>query len=268
MPKVDAVISGLLWKRRLGSFGKLIPKGKSRRIFLIYHAVGSGPLSLSVDNFNLQMDWLEKHAKVESLESLISQPDLPGLRVALTFDDGYHSVFSVAAPILAKHAFPATVYLNTGMIAENGHYPSDSTLGHYPQEEFLNWPEVVALDRCGWTIGSHGVDHVDLTKISDVEVMEQLQASRKEIVQRLGKECRHFCYTWGNNDQRVRNLVRGAGYQTAVAAIHAPLRSTSDPMALERIDVRREYELKDFIATMQGDWDFLAVIQRLRRLRQ
>lgn len=267
MPVINSSMS-LKIKRIIGRILAPLLSGPSRRIILIYHAVGSGPLSLSIDHFSRQMEWLAECAKVEPLEELISQPDLPGLRVALTFDDGYHSVFSVAAPILAKHAFPATVYLNTGMIAENEHYPSDSTLGHYPQEEFLDWPEVVALDRCGWTIGSHGVDHVDLTKISDVEVMEQLQASRKEIVQRLGKECRHFCYTWGNNNQKVRNLVRGAGYQTAVAAIHAPLRLTSDPMALERIDVRREYCLKDFIATMQGDWDFLAVIQRLRRLRQ
>lgn len=266
MPKDDAVISGLLWKRRLGSFGKLIPKRKSRRIFLIYHAVGSGPLSLSVDNFNLQMEWLEKYAKVETLETLISQPNLPGLRVALTFDDGYHSVSSVVAPLLKKYGFPATVYLNTGMIAEDGHRPSDSTLGHYPQEEFLNWQEVVALDRDGWTIGSHGVDHVDLTLLPAEESAQQLRDSQGEIVLRLGKECRHFCYTWGNNSQKVRTLVRGAGYQTAVAAIHAPLRTTSDPMALERIDVRREYDLKDFISIIQGDWDFLAVIQRLRRL--
>lgn len=255
-------------KRLLGCLCGYGPKRVNRRILLIYHAVGSGPVSLPSENFIRQMDWLGKHATVESLESLVNRPEVPGLRVALTFDDGYRSVYSVVAPVLEKLGFPATVYLSTGMIGEAAHRASDPNLGHYPYEEFLNWQEVAELDRMGWTIGSHGVDHVDLTKLTDEDVAQQLQDSRGEIETRLGKECRHFCYTWGNNNQKVRNLVSESGYFSAVAAIHGTLHSVSDRLALERIDVRREYCLKDFIATIQGDWDYLAVIQRLRRIGQ
>lgn len=240
----------------------------SRRIILIYHAVGSGPSSLSAENFNRQMDWLAEYATVESLEDLINHPDQSGLRVAITFDDGYRSVYSVAAPVLKKYGFSAAAYVNTGMIGEDVHCASDSGLGHYPQEEFLTWQEVAELDRRGWTIGSHGVDHVDLTLLPADAAARQLQDSRAEIEARLGKECRHFCYTWGNNNRMVRRLVNEAGYLSAVAAIHGALTSASDTMALERIDVRRDYSLEDFIAIIKGDWDYLAVIQRFRRRGQ
>lgn len=255
-------------KRILGWLWWPFARNANRKVILNYHAVGSGQASLHSENFKHQMDWLARNATVESLENLIFQPDLPGLRVALTFDDGYRSVYSVAAPVLEKHAFPASVYVNTGMISEDTHRASNADLGHYPQEEFLTWKEVAELDRMGWAIGSHGVDHVDLTRLPAEETARQLQNSRAEIEARLGKECRHFCYTWGNNNHMVRKLVSKTGYISAVAAIHGSLHSASDHMALERIDVRRDYSLKDFIATIKGDWDYLAFIQRLRRIGQ
>lgn len=260
--------TSLYIKRIFGCLWGKFPHRVNRRVILLYHAVGSGPVSLPAQNFMRQMDWLAEHATVESMESLVTRSDVLGLRVALTFDDGYRSVYSVAAPVLEQHGFPATVYLSTGMIGESTHRASNSSLGHYPHEEFLVWQEVTELCRRGWTIGSHGVDHVDLTKLTAEEVTQQLMVSRGDIETRLVRECRHFCYTWGRNNQKVRNLVSVAGYLSAVAAIHGALKNTSDRMALERIDVRREYSLKDFIATIQGDWDYLAIIQCLRRIGQ
>jgi peptidoglycan/xylan/chitin deacetylase (PgdA/CDA1 family) len=268
MNEINNSSRSLLWKRRLGSIGKLFRRAESRRIILVYHAVGSGPQSLPALHFRQQIDWLAKHATVETLDTLINQPELPGLRVTLTFDDGYRSVYSAAAQVLEKYKFPATVYVNSGMIGEDEHRASNADLGHYPQEEFLTWHEINELDRKGWTIGSHGVDHVDMTRLTAKEITRQLQDSKTQIEARLRKECRHFCYTWGNNNRLVRNLVDKAGYLSAVATIHGPLHPTSDRMALERIDVRRDYCLSDFIAIIQGDWDYLAVIQRMRRSGQ
>lgn len=263
-----AALQSLHIKRALGALFKYVSRKKDRRVILTYHAVGSGALSIPVKNFINQMDWLARHATVETLGNLVNRPSPSGLRVAITFDDGYRSVYSVAAPILEKHGFPSTVYLNTALVGEETHRASDSNLGHYPHEEFLLWKEVAELDRMGWTIGSHGVDHVDLTRLTDANVAQQLRGSRGEIESRLGKQCRHFCYTWGNNSQKVRHLVSEAGYDTAVAAIHGTLHSKSDLMALERVDVRRDYCLNDFKAVIEGDWDYLSVIQRLRRIGQ
>jgi len=157
--------TSLRWKRRLGSIWRVLPMSKAGHVILIYHSVNGGPLSIAIDKFSAQMAWLAKNAEVVSLDSLLSleREAYPGLRVAITFDDGYRSVHDAAAPVLAKHKFPATVYINSGHIHDTRHEHSDTLQGHYPDETFMTWSEVNHLQGQGWSIGSHGVEHLDLT---------------------------------------------------------------------------------------------------------
>ena len=187
------------------------------------------------------------------------------IRVALTFDDGYRTLHDVVAPLLSQYGYPATVYLNTGEIREHEHQPSSTGQGHYPAEEFMLWSEVEDLLRQQWTIGSHGLRHLDLTVQPETIITEQLIGSKREISTRLGQECRHFSYTWGRHNSQVRRLVAEAGYYRAVACQHAALAKTDDPLMLPRLDVRREYELQDFAALVRGNWDYLALIQKIRQ---
>lgn len=258
-------VKSLSLKRFIGIIYGILPVSRDRRVILIYHSIGEGPSATYADQFAKQMEWLKRNAKVESLEDLLSIPDAGGLRVALTFDDGYRSVYSVAAPILKKLDFPATVYLNTAMIGDEFHRLSDVALGHYPDEEFLTWREVAELERDRWTIGSHGVDHVDLTALERAEALTQLTDSCRAIDERIGRAERGFCYTWGLFSNAIELLVAEAGYKYAVAAIHSPLRKASRFFSLPRIDVRQEYTLSDFIFAVTGEWDFLGYLQKLRR---
>ena len=42
--------------------------------------------------------------------------ELPRNALAITFDDGYRDNLTHAAPILARHGLPATIFLATGFI--------------------------------------------------------------------------------------------------------------------------------------------------------
>lgn len=258
--------SRLHWKRTIGRFWGLLPEKADRRVVLIYHAVGSGPASGSKAMFRGQMEWLAEHASVEPLHELLGNPGKGGLRVALTFDDGYRSLFQVVAPILKSCSFPATVYLNTGWMAEVDPRFSDSSLGHYPGEEFLLWEEVAELAGMGWTIGSHGVGHYDLTAVAAAELEKEVTESKGEIEARLGMPCRHYAYTWGRHNKAVREALHRAGYCSAVAAHHEPLSTGNDPFALPRLDIRREYNLADFVSVVRGEWDYLGLIHKLKGL--
>lgn len=263
------VSNSLKWKRRIGiPFSLLQSKGAARRAILIYHSVGGGPMATDAARFREQMAWLAEHTEVVSLDALLAGDATGGakIRVALTFDDGYRSVHDTAAPILAEYGFLATVYLNSGHIRDGEHEASDAEQGHYPDEQFMCWDEVLKLQDKGWGIGSHGVEHLDLTLQPDEVVMRELADSRAEIEQHTGIACKHFSYTWGHHNETVRHAVAAAGYCTAVAGEHRPLGIGDQRFELPRLDIRREYNIDDFIAVASGDWDYLGFYQSAKGL--
>jgi peptidoglycan/xylan/chitin deacetylase (PgdA/CDA1 family) len=261
-------MSHLHWKRRLGRLAALGPAKHSRRVILLYHSLGSLPPAVTIERFTEQMAWLKANAVVLPLDRLLDsatdQVTDDRLQVALTFDDGYASLHAHVAPLLPPAA--ATVFLNTGRIHDSQRQSSDPRQGHYPREHFLLWQEVQDLVRAGWLIGSHGVEHTDLTAVDAQRCDEELCRSKAAIETALSKPCRYFAYTWGRYHAALQQRVKAAGYQAAASGLHGPLTAASDRFALPRIDVRADYELEDFIAAVRGDWDFLGYKQRAWRL--
>lgn len=254
------------FKRTLAFFWKLINSERPRRIILYYHAIGTGPNATTDELFRRQMEWLAMNTEVLTLDGLLSGSGSKPLRVAITFDDGYASVALNAEPILRDLGLPATVYINTGWMGEEGRRDSAPELGHYPGEQFMSWKDVELLTKRSWTIGSHGVEHLDLTSVDDARRIQELRDSKQAIADRLGFECRHFAYTWGRYTRRVQQAVADAGYQTAASAVHGPVWHGSEPYALPRLDISNQYSLEDFQAIVHGDWDFLGGVQRARRV--
>ena len=175
------MINRLVWKRRIGRALRWIPNQPWRKIVLLYHSVGSGPTATSMAQFRSQMQWLAGTAQVVPIDALLNGAAATGPAVAITFDDGYSSVHEGAFAVLAPMGLPATVYLNTGWIREGEGRPAQPEMGHHPGEKFMRWSEADALLQAGWTVGSHGVDHLDLTRASAEVCRQQLVRSREEI---------------------------------------------------------------------------------------
>ena len=144
----------------------------------------------------------------------------------------------------------------------------DGYINHWLKEPssnkiYVGWNEVEELQQAGWNIGSHGVNHLDLT-IQDAHIVEEeLVNSKREIETRSGQPCEYFAYTWGRFSPALQHAVKAAGYHCAASGLHGPVTSSSDPFALPRVDVRAEYELPDFQNLVEGYWDFLGLKQRL-----
>jgi peptidoglycan/xylan/chitin deacetylase (PgdA/CDA1 family) len=69
--------------------------------------------------FQRQVQHLARHYTVLSVEELMDRVRagrLPRNAAAITFDDGYRDTLTHAAPILAAHGLPATVFLATGFM--------------------------------------------------------------------------------------------------------------------------------------------------------
>lgn len=259
-------MNSLYWKRIIAKISPT-PVTKTRKIILLYHAVGHSPWAISPEVFDEQIQFLYDHCEIMSLSDLLTSKPGHKIQVAITFDDGYACLYDNAAPILRKYNATATVYLNTGWMADEDsmHKASDEALGHYPNERFLSWPEVKALSDSGWVVGSHGVDHLDLTLKSTEIIKKELCDSKKTIENHLGKICTHFAYTWGKQSDALKTLVSEAGYLYAASAHHAPLNTISNNFSLPRMNISTIYSFDDFKNLVLGKWDFIGLIQWLKK---
>jgi peptidoglycan/xylan/chitin deacetylase (PgdA/CDA1 family) len=98
-------------------------------VILCYHGIGESgnPLGVAPTRqlFQAQMRYLRENYRVVSLDEICRElgsgvKSEPG--VAITFDDGYRSSYTVAFPILQKYRLPATIYVTiesveTGQVA-------------------------------------------------------------------------------------------------------------------------------------------------------
>ena len=240
-----------------------------RAVILLYHSVGNTKWGMPIREFTEQINWLCDNCNVLSLTDLITQPkNQDELRVAITFDDGYATLYNHVLPLLSQKKKHATVYLNTGWISDHSSHrrQSDAQLGHYPEEFFLVWKEVKELYQAGWEIGSHGVNHHNFTRIKNESVHQELLNSRQDIERRLQADCLHFSYPWGQYTAHLKESVKIAGYQYAVAARHAEIKQHSDLFALPRINISRDYSLADFKDIVRGKWDYLGLIHKMKGL--
>jgi len=266
----EQALRALVWKRRLGRIWRRVSKAARnpapRALVLTYHSVGLSERSVPAKNFDAQMRFLKDQAEVVALQELLSgAPSSSGsLTCAVTFDDGYASVYDNAFPILRSLGLTATVYLTTAAIGDNGVRHSSADAGLYPGEPTLTWPLVRELGSGGVTIGSHLSHHKDLTQLSPSQAILELVSSRAAIERRSGSPCRDLSYPWGRTSLQVVTWVRECGYRSAVTARHSPVGSKTNPFAVPRMDIRPEYSLADFKAILDGDWDYLGPAQGLR----
>ena len=69
----------------------------------------------SPNTFDQHLDYIQNHYTVVTLDTIVGG-NAPEGAVAITFDDGYRSVYENAFPILNRRKLPATLYLITNAV--------------------------------------------------------------------------------------------------------------------------------------------------------
>jgi len=84
---------------------------------------------LGLADFHAQMDYLEKHYQIVSLEDGLQQRGQAGRpRVVLSFDDGEWGLYQYLLPIIKERGMPVTVYVATRQIATGSPYWFDRVM--------------------------------------------------------------------------------------------------------------------------------------------
>lgn len=136
-----------------------------RDLILCYHRVlpeAQAPwadpqlLCVSSEHLDAHLTVIGRRHAIVSLDALLEDRGAGG-RVAITFDDGYEDNLLFAAPVLARHAAPATVYAVAGPAAAGEPFWWDllaALLLPESPDEAANAPETIRLtfDDQDWTV--------------------------------------------------------------------------------------------------------------------
>ncbi|MEV6117209.1 polysaccharide deacetylase family protein [Streptomyces sp. NPDC052109] len=223
---------------------------------LMYHSVATAPndatraLSVAPEAFAEQMALigdlgLTPLTTADLADRWRTGRPLPARPVLVTFDDGYEGVHRHVLPVLAKHGYPATVFVSTGWI--RGAYDTGGGL-----DTMLDWPQVRRLAAAGVEIGGHSHTHPQLDQLDDGALRRELTHCTEIVADELGARPVSFAYPYGYSSRRVRQAVREHGYGQALAVGNALARRHQGPYALRRVTVRRSTGVEEFERLLHG----------------
>lgn len=151
--------------------------------------------------------------------------------VALTFDDGLASIATEAAPLLAHHGFPATVFVVSGEVGRNNQWRGVGDLG-IPKQRLLDWDELLQLQAQGFTVGAHTRHHPRLTSCSQQEQLDEIAGSAEEIARAIGVRPAAFAYPYGDLDAGVAAIAAteyATAWTTEFAGVEASMAAALSP---------------------------------------
>jgi peptidoglycan/xylan/chitin deacetylase (PgdA/CDA1 family) len=199
---------------------------------LLYHAVDDcateedpDHLAVSPKAFERQIASLARRRDFVDLSATVS--DHARLRhVAVTFDDGFASILHNAVPILARYGVRATAFISSGLIDRRSRPRSSEPLRRLTVDELRELAEHV-------DIGSHGHDHIDLSRAPREVVEADLRASRDALGEILGVPPRFLAWPFGRSSEHSRDVASALGF---IAAFSTE-RYVSGAFARERVAV-------------------------------
>ena len=169
-------------------------------------------------------------------------------QVHVTFDDAFRSAATVF-PDLDRLGVPVQIFVCTRYALVGAPLTIPELAGDDPEQlATMNWDELREQAARGVAIGSHAVSHPHLTTLPEDDLRRELNESKEEIEDRLGRPCEDLAYPYGEHDERVRAAARAAGYRQAYA-----LRgSRSDAYAAPRLDLYRRHTVPRTLLRLLG----------------
>jgi peptidoglycan/xylan/chitin deacetylase (PgdA/CDA1 family) len=215
---------------------------------LCYHSIGqaaSGVNDVRPEQFRRQIELALRSGFRFVPAAQIARTGGGPTDLAITFDDGWTSVLSKAAPILRGYGIPWLLFVVTSW--------SDHQSA-WAKEFILPWRDIDRLMAQGAQIGSHSVTHPDFASIERAQMIDELGGSRETIRQRLGFAPTAFAIPYGqsmNWTSEADEIAREAGYE----AVYAQAEETRPSGTVPRTFVTRFDGDRIFNALLRGAYD-------------
>jgi peptidoglycan/xylan/chitin deacetylase (PgdA/CDA1 family) len=142
---------------------------------------------------------------LEAVDCLRQGKSFPDRSFAVTFDDGYQTVYDEAFPVLQEYGMTATVFLT---VEEKRTPKPTDRLPSLEGRSMLSWQEILEMQRWGIVFGAHTLTHPDLTRLPIKRIESEILESKTIIEDALNTHIDSFAYTYGYYDNRSREIVQ------------------------------------------------------------
>ena len=217
---------------------------------LAYHRIGEPTgdhvPTVTPESFEAQLACIaRRRVTVLDLDEVIGMmkrcEPIPRRSIVITFDDGYEETASIAAGLLRRFGFRATVFVTPKEVGSPG---------------FMSWEQVRAIANDGLTIGSHTLHHTYLPVVSREQARRELVESKQMLEQQLGRSIDWLSYPVGGFTPEIQALVRAAGYRAALTTNRGVSKRSDDLFAIRRIKVtERDRHPAVFWVKLSGYYD-------------
>jgi peptidoglycan/xylan/chitin deacetylase (PgdA/CDA1 family) len=174
----------------------------------------------------------------------------PARPIALTFDDGFEEMATVALPALEKARFRATFYIVSGTVGTTSRWLQAEGEAHRP---LLAWAAIRDLDAAGHEIGAHGHTHRQLDVLPLLDASAEIARSRAELELGLGRSVATFAYPHGYSSAAVRHCVEDAGFDAACGVRNALSHPADALYGLARVVVGPTTSVEQLAALTAGE---------------
>lgn len=227
-------------------------------------------------NFENQMKFLDKNFNFLHPREFFGNNTEKGIKVFITFDDGYKDNYDIAFPILNKHRIPAAFFIVSSipdsnswlwhdklrfLVCENELESEKAELAlmelnkgklfddelnnlvntsfeKFPEKRLMmNWKEIKEIAENGFVIGSHTHTHSPLKFLNIEERAEEINESIKTISSKLKIPVNHFAYPNGLYDEDCNLLITNSGIKNGYTTKGGLNRVNDSSLEIKRIGV-------------------------------
>lgn len=209
---------------------------------LMYHRIGHRPgdgITVSPELFELQLKKLKQQnyqtmSLFEWHQMVTTDTPIPKKTIIITFDDGYRDNLQIAAPLLKKYGFTATVFPVAEQIGKVNNWDN---VAHRLGAELMSVEELKEWHRLGFEIGSHGMTHAAMNQIDSTSIRYESYDSKALLEKLLGIPIHFFCYPYGFLSEESKVSLKSAGYLGALAILYGAQWDPIDWFAIPRVKI-------------------------------
>ena len=197
----------------------VLPSANALVILQYHHIDDSTPYSTSTapERFEAHLKLLDElGATIVRLEdAIIRDPDLlpdaaggndTELRIAITFDDAFASIYEKAFPLLSERQWPFTIFVAPNLVGLN--------------RQYLSWDQLEEMQAGGATIANHSLGHEHLIRLepgeSEADWLARIKANtlaaERVLTEQLGVRPKLYALPYGEYRPSLVQQLHEMGY--------------------------------------------------------